>query len=73
MPKKRPFIPRMWKLLETGKIYPITSQFYDMNSLIKVLTYLGFADGKELSYEEFFENLKGSLQNDKVYNHMLKC
>ena len=52
MPKKRPLIPRMWKLLETGKIYPINSQFYDMNSLIKVLKYLRFTNGEELSFEE---------------------
>ena len=61
MPKRRPFIPKMWKLLETGNIYPINSHFYDMNSLLKVLKYLGFADGKELSFEEFFENLQTSL------------
>ena len=46
----------MWKVLETGNIYPINSQFYDVNSLIKVLKYLGFADEKELSFEEYFEN-----------------
>ena len=44
-----------------------------MNSLIKVLKYLGFAEGKELSFEEYFEILEGSLQNDKVHNHILKC
>ena len=43
-----------------------------MNSLLKVLKYLGFADGKELSFEEYFENLQTSFQNDKVYNHILK-
>ena len=73
MPKKRPLIPRMWKLLETGNIYPINSQFYDMNSLIKALKYLGFSDEKDLSFEEYFENLKGSLQNNKVHDHILKC
>ena len=73
MLKRRPLIPRMWKLLETGNIYPINSQFYDINSLIKVLKYLGFADGEELSFEEFFENVQTSLQNDKVHNHILKC
>ena len=72
MPKRRPLIPRMWKLLETGNIYLINPQFYDVNSLIKVLKYLGFADGKELSFEEYFENVKTSLQNDKVHNHILK-
>ena len=44
-----------------------------MNSFIKILTFLGFADGKELSFEEYFENVKSSLQNDKVRNHILKC
>ena len=38
-----------------------------------MLKYLGFADGKELSFEEFFGNLLTSLQNDKVHNHILKC
>ena len=73
MPKRRPLIPRMWKLIETGNIYPINSQFYDVNSLIKILKYLGLADGKELSFEEFFKNVQTSLQNDKVHNHILKC
>ena len=41
-----------------------------MNSLIKVLKYLGFTDEKDLSFEEYFENLKGSLQNDKAHNHI---
>ena len=36
MPKRRSLIPRMWKLLETGNIYLINCQFYDVNSLIKV-------------------------------------
>ena len=73
MPKRRPLIPRMWRLLETGNIYLINSQFYDVNSLIKVFKYLGLADGKEFSFEEFFENVQTSLQNDKVHNHILKC
>ena len=63
----------MWKHLVTGNIYLINSQFYDVNSLIKGLKYLGFADGKELAFEEYFENLQTSLQNDKVHNHILKC
>ena len=42
-----------------------------MNSLLKALKYLGYADGKELSFEEFFKNLQTSLQNDKVHNHIL--
>ena len=73
MPKRRPFILRMWKLIETGNIYLINSQFYDVNSLIKILKYLGFADGEELSFEEYFENIQTSLQNDKVDNQILKC
>ena len=73
MPKRRPFILRMWKLLETGNIYPINSQFYDVNSLIKVLKYLGFADEEQLSFEKYFENVQTSLQNDKVHNQILKC
>ena len=44
-----------------------------MNSLLKVLKYLGFTNGEELSFEEYFENLKGSLQNNKVHDHVLKC
>ena len=44
-----------------------------MNSLIKILKYLGFTDEKKLSFEEYFENVKTSLQNDKVHNHILKC
>ena len=62
----------MWKLLETGNIYPINSQFYDVNILIKILKYLGFAYGKELSFEQYFENVQTSLQNDKVHYHILK-
>ena len=42
-----------------------------MNSLIKFTKYLGFTDGEELSFEEYFENLQTSLQNDKVHNHIL--
>ena len=73
MPKRRSLIPRMWKFIKKGNIYPINSQFYDVNSLIKILKYLGFADGEELSFEEYFENVQTSLQNDKVHNQILKC
>ena len=69
MPKRRPLIPRMWKLIETGNIYLINCQFYDVNSLIQGLKYIGFTDEKELSFEEYLENIKDSLQNNKVHNH----
>ena len=75
LPKRRPLIPRMWKLLETGNIYPINCLLHDVNinSLIKILKFLGFTDGEELSFEEYFENVKTSLQNDKVHYQILKC
>ena len=69
MLKRRPLIPRMWKLIETGNIYLINCQFYDVNSLIQGLKYIGFTDEKELSFEEYLENIKDSLQNNKVHNH----
>ena len=71
--KEKIFDPKDVEAYRNRYIYPINSQFYDVNSLIKILKYLGFADGEELSFEEYFENIQTSLQNDKVDNQILKC
>ena len=37
------------------------------NSFIKLMNFLGITDGKEMTFEEYFESIKARFQNNEVY------